>query len=120
MTMRSAAVHPNGNCARDCWGRRAPRDRHGAGVAPGLVGRSVADLLATLQELEHLWVGFVSLTEAFDLTHSSGLRHRSMTDASLGFSCFPHRSLLAIHPAAEINGELSAGRALTKTCLSAG
>ena len=27
-------------------------------------GRSVADLLATLQELEHLGVGFVSLTEA--------------------------------------------------------
>jgi putative DNA-invertase from lambdoid prophage Rac len=31
-------------------------------------GRSVADLLATLQELEHLGVGFVSLTEALDLT----------------------------------------------------
>jgi len=30
-------------------------------------GRSVADLLATLQELEHLGVGFVSLTEALDL-----------------------------------------------------
>jgi putative DNA-invertase from lambdoid prophage Rac len=32
-------------------------------------GRSVTDLLATLQELEHLGVGFVSLTEALDLTH---------------------------------------------------
>src|ERR1700682_6114268 len=31
-------------------------------------GRSVADLLATLQELDHLGVGFVSLTEALDLT----------------------------------------------------
>ena len=31
-------------------------------------GRSVADLLATLQELEHLGVGFVSLTEAIDLS----------------------------------------------------
>jgi putative DNA-invertase from lambdoid prophage Rac len=31
-------------------------------------GRSVTDLLATLQELEHLSVGFVSLTEALDLT----------------------------------------------------
>ena len=30
-------------------------------------GRSVTDLLATLQELEHLGVGFVSLTEALDL-----------------------------------------------------
>jgi len=29
---------------------------------------SVADLLATLQELQHLGVGFVSLTEALDLT----------------------------------------------------
>lgn len=29
-------------------------------------GRSVPDLLATLQELEHLGVGFVSLTEALD------------------------------------------------------
>ena len=31
-------------------------------------GRSVTDLLATLQELEHLGVGFVSLTKALDLT----------------------------------------------------
>ena len=31
-------------------------------------GRSVTDLLATLQELEHLGVGFVSLTETLDLT----------------------------------------------------
>ena len=35
-------------------------------------GRSVTDLLATLQELEHLGVGFVSLTEALDLTIPSG------------------------------------------------
>jgi DNA invertase Pin-like site-specific DNA recombinase len=35
-------------------------------------GRSVADLLTTLQELEHLGVGFVSLTEALDLTTPSG------------------------------------------------
>src|SRR5579864_6889905 len=35
-------------------------------------GRSVTDLLATLQELEHLGVGFVSLTEALDLTAPSG------------------------------------------------
>jgi hypothetical protein len=32
----------------------------------------VADLLATLQELEHLGVGFVSLTEALDLTTPAG------------------------------------------------
>ena len=35
-------------------------------------GRSVADLLATLRELEHLGVGFVSLTEALDLTTPAG------------------------------------------------
>jgi DNA invertase Pin-like site-specific DNA recombinase len=35
-------------------------------------GRSVADLLATLQELEHLGVGFVSLNEALDLTTPVG------------------------------------------------
>jgi DNA invertase Pin-like site-specific DNA recombinase len=35
-------------------------------------GRSVTDLLETLQELEHLGVGFVSLTEALDLTTPAG------------------------------------------------
>ena len=35
-------------------------------------GRSVNDLLATLTELEHLGVGFVSLTEALDLTTPAG------------------------------------------------
>ena len=35
-------------------------------------GRSMADLVTTLQELRDLDVGFVSLTEALDLTTSSG------------------------------------------------
>jgi len=35
-------------------------------------GRSLADLLATLQELEHLGVGFVPLNEALDLTTPAG------------------------------------------------
>ena len=35
-------------------------------------GRSVADLVATLQELQYLGVGFVSLTEALDLTTPAG------------------------------------------------
>lgn len=35
-------------------------------------GRSVTDLLTTLQELEHLGVGFVSLIEALDLTTPAG------------------------------------------------
>jgi DNA invertase Pin-like site-specific DNA recombinase len=37
-----------------------------------LWGRSVADLVGTLQELQHLGVGFVSLTEALDLTTPTG------------------------------------------------
>ena len=35
-------------------------------------GRSVADLVSTLHELQHLGVGFVSLTEALDLTTPAG------------------------------------------------
>ncbi len=35
-------------------------------------GRSVADLVSTLQELQQLGVGFVSLTEALDLTTPAG------------------------------------------------
>jgi putative DNA-invertase from lambdoid prophage Rac len=35
-------------------------------------GRSVADLVSTLQQLQHLGVGFVSLTEALDLTTPAG------------------------------------------------
>ena len=35
-------------------------------------GRSVTDLLATLQELQHLGVGFNSLTEPLDLTTPAG------------------------------------------------
>jgi DNA invertase Pin-like site-specific DNA recombinase len=35
-------------------------------------GRSVADLMATLHKLTELGVGFVSLTEALDLTTPSG------------------------------------------------
>src|SRR5271165_2134768 len=35
-------------------------------------GRSLADLVATLQELAELGVGFVSLTEALDMTTATG------------------------------------------------
>ena len=35
-------------------------------------GRSVADLMATLREMTELGVGFVSLTEALDLTTPTG------------------------------------------------
>src|SRR5256714_10186636 len=48
-------------------------------------GRSVTDLLATLQELEHLGVGFVSLTETLDLTTPA---RRAMAGLLSGFSEF--------------------------------
>jgi DNA invertase Pin-like site-specific DNA recombinase len=53
-------------------------------------GRSVTDLLATLQELEHLGVGFVSLTEALDLTTPSG---RAMAGLLAVFAAFEREIL---------------------------
>jgi putative DNA-invertase from lambdoid prophage Rac len=47
-------------------------------------GRSVTDLLATLQELEHLGVGFVSLTEALDLTTPAGRAMAGLLASSKG------------------------------------
>jgi putative DNA-invertase from lambdoid prophage Rac len=54
-------------------------------------GRSVTDLLATLQELEHLGVGFVSLTEALDLTTPAG---RAMAAMLAVFAAFEREVLL--------------------------
>ena len=53
-------------------------------------GRSVTDLLATLQELEHLGVGFVSLTEALDLTTAAG---RAMAGLLAVFAAFEREIL---------------------------
>jgi putative DNA-invertase from lambdoid prophage Rac len=53
-------------------------------------GRSVTDLLATLQELEHLGVGFVSLTEALDLTTPAG---RAMAAMLAVFAAFDREIL---------------------------
>jgi putative DNA-invertase from lambdoid prophage Rac len=53
-------------------------------------GRSVTDLLATLQELEHLGVGFVSITEALDLTTPAG---RAMAGLLATFSEFEREVL---------------------------
>jgi DNA invertase Pin-like site-specific DNA recombinase len=52
--------------------------------------RSVTDLLATLQELEHLGVGFVSLTEALDLTTPAG---RAMAAMLAVFAAFEREVL---------------------------
>jgi len=48
-------------------------------------GRSVADLVSTLQELTALGVGFVSVTEAFDLTTPAG---RAMAGMLAVFAAF--------------------------------
>lgn len=53
-------------------------------------GRSVTDLLATLQELEHLGVGFVSLHEALDLTTPAG---RAMAALWAVFAAFEREIL---------------------------
>jgi DNA invertase Pin-like site-specific DNA recombinase len=53
-------------------------------------GRSVTDLLAALQELEHLGVGFISLTEALDLTTPAG---RAMAGLLAIFSEFEREIL---------------------------
>jgi DNA invertase Pin-like site-specific DNA recombinase len=53
-------------------------------------GRSVTDLLATLQELEHMGVGFVSLTEALDLTTPAG---RAMAGLLAVFAQFEYEIL---------------------------
>jgi putative DNA-invertase from lambdoid prophage Rac len=53
-------------------------------------GRSVTDLLATLQELEHLGVGFVSLNEALDLATPAG---RAMAALLAVFAAFEREIL---------------------------
>src|SRR6516165_4814700 len=53
-------------------------------------GRSVTALLATLQELEHLGVGFVSLSEALDLTTAAG---RAMAAMLAVFAAFEREIL---------------------------
>jgi putative DNA-invertase from lambdoid prophage Rac len=53
-------------------------------------GRSAADLLATLQALEHLGVGFVSLNEALDLTTPAG---RAMAGLLAVFAAFEREIL---------------------------
>src|SRR6202030_2797239 len=65
-------------------------------------GRSVADLVSTLQELEHLGVGFVSLTEALDLTTPSG---RAMAGLLAVFAQFERERVRAGLAHARQNGK---------------
>jgi DNA invertase Pin-like site-specific DNA recombinase len=53
-------------------------------------GRSLVDLITTLEELKDLGVGFVSLTEALDLTTPTG---RAMAGLLSVFSAFEHEIL---------------------------
>ena len=53
-------------------------------------GRSLPDLVTTLEELNHLGVGFVSLTEALDLTTPTG---RAMAGMLSVFAHFEHEIL---------------------------
>jgi putative DNA-invertase from lambdoid prophage Rac len=53
-------------------------------------GRSLPDLVTTLEELNHLGVGFVSLTEALDLTTPTG---RAMAGLLSAFAQFEHEIL---------------------------
>src|SRR5437588_5235835 len=69
-------------------------------------GRSVTDLLATLQELEHLGVGFVSLTEALDLTTPAG---RAMAGLLAIFAEF-ERELLRARTLAGLDHALPEGK----------
>ena len=53
-------------------------------------GRSLPDLVTTLEDLNHLGVGFVSLTEALDLTTPTG---RAMAGLLSVFAAFEHHVL---------------------------
>ena len=71
-------------------------------------GRSLADLVVTLQELNELGVGFVSLTEAFDLTTPTG---RAMAGLLAVFSEF-EREILSERVKAGIAQARKEGRRL--------
>ena len=57
-------------------------------------GRSVADLVSTLQELQHLRVAFVSLTEALDLTTPAGRAMAGLLSVFAEFEGDPSRACL--------------------------
>ena len=59
-------------------------------------GRSAADLVSTLQELTELGVGFVSLTEALDLTTPAG---RAMAGLLAVFAHYAECGIMRSHAA---------------------
>jgi putative DNA-invertase from lambdoid prophage Rac len=78
-------------------------------------GRSVTDLLATLQELEHLGVGFVSLTEALDLTTPAG---RAMAGLLAIFAEF-EREILRERTRADLAHARETGKRLDRPATAA-
>src|ERR1043166_6141271 len=78
-------------------------------------GRSVTDLLATLQELEHLDVGFVSLTEALDLTTPAG---RAMAGLLAVFAAF-EREILGERTRAGLAHAIQNGKRLGRPATAA-
>ena len=77
-------------------------------------GRSQADLIYTLQELDQLGVGFVSYTEALDLTTPTG---RAMAGMIAIFAEF-ERSLMQERIKAGLAHAKSKGKALGRPALS--
>ena len=78
-------------------------------------GRSVTDLLATLQELDHLGVGFVLLTEAPDLTTPAG---RAMAALLAVFAAF-EREILGERVRAGLDHARHNGRCLGRPATAA-
>jgi len=78
-------------------------------------GRSVTDLLATLQELEHPGMGFVSLTEALDLTTPTG---RAMAGLLAVFAAF-EREILGERTRAGLAHALQNGKRLGRPATAA-
>ncbi len=70
-------------------------------------GRSLLDLIGTLDELTHLGVGFVSLTEVLDMTTPSG---RALAGMLSVFAAF-ERDLLRDRVRAGIAAARKAGKA---------
>ena len=85
-----APGRPDGKPGRNCWTPPAAGKSMWCWCGGWTGGRSVTDLLATLQELEHLGVGFVSLTEALDLTTPAG---RAMAAMLAVFAAFEREIL---------------------------
>src|ERR1035441_410604 len=69
---RLVAAPPNGNCGRSCWRQRAAGRSTWCWCGGWIGGVDRWRTCWRLSKLQHLGVGFVSLTEALDLTTPAG------------------------------------------------